>query len=308
VPANDGAIPYKKEYTVMCEENKTPETTGISEQTQPAEEAVAEKTAAEAVTDAADEEDNGIIFIPDYGPSDIESDEAQQQIHDIIEQRKSNIAEYVPPEMTVWEKISNFCYRNKPLIILAVAATIIISYIIVVSIPESYDGDVSIYVSSSDYRVSYSSEVQHELEKYADDIDGNGEKLLEMTDFNSAGDNGFIVMANYVLMVDQLNGKPLSMLWVVDKDLFDMMVEGYGEDIFESFEGAPLWIEITCNDLINKGVELGETPRLGICLRRMTDEFSKDKGLCESYENALRILTNLREAHPEMFEPAESAE
>ncbi len=262
-------------------------------------------TAGEPEAPALEEEDSGIIFIPDYGPDDTDAHEEQQKLFEQIQERESNTQEYIPPERNFWEKIGDFWFRNKALIIVAAAAIALVIYFTIVSIPEAFDGDVTLYVSSSDYRVSVTYEVQNELQKYVSDVNNDGEKKMDVADFNTAGDNGFIVMANYVLMQDQLSGKPLSMLWVVDKDLFDMMVAAYGEDIFESFEGAPLWIELTSNELINSCVEIGESPRLGICLRRMTDEFREDKKLLASYESALQTLANMKEAHPEMFEPAE---
>jgi len=269
------------------------------------EAAVAEEEVLTAETSDETEKsetDSGIIFIPDYGPSDTNAEQEQEELFERIQARESNIIEYVAPEMNLWQKISNFCYRNKALIIVAIVAVLVIGYIVYTSIPETYDGHVTVYVSSSDYRDSITYEVQGELEKYAEDVDGDGELYVRVSDFNVAGANGFIVMANYTIMMDHLRGEPLSMLWVVDKDLFDMMVAAFGEDLFESYEGAPLWIELTTNETINNCIERGETPRLGICLVRMTDELNKDKKLRESYDNALLILANLKEEHPEMFE------
>lgn len=262
----------------------------------------------EAVLSSAkdtEQTDNGVIFLPDDGPEDISAEENQQKLFAEIQNRPSNDNEYVIPERTFWQKVDNFCFRNKPLIIVAVVAVIIVAYLVYSAWPQSYDGDLTVIVSSSDYPTSITYEVQHELEKYAEDINNDGEKTLDVADYNTAGSNGFIVMANYMLVQEQLNGDPRSMLLVIDRELYDMIIISRGEEIFESFEGAPLWIELTCNETINTSIELGETPRLGICLLRMTDELSRDEDLCASYESAHIILTNLREAHPEMFEAGE---
>ena len=82
------------------------------------------------------------------------------------------------------------------------------------------------------------------------------------------------------------------------------MIRDYGEYLFESFEGAPLWIEITTNETINSCIERSECPRLGFCLRALTDELAQDEEVCEYYDRAVMTLTALREQHPEMFEAA----
>ncbi len=271
--------------------------------TMPEENAAPQEDAA-AITEIGD---SGMILLPDEPVEEVDAEEDERKVFERIQARPEGGAKYDPSEQTALQKISNFWYRNKMLVILGAVALLMVGYLTVISLPESYDCEATLYVSDSDYPVSITYELQEELKNYAGDADGDGECKVLVNDFYLASGTGMEIMANYMLMQEHLQNKPMNMLWIVDRELFDMMVEAYGEEIFEPFDGAPLWIEITCNEVLSGSVARGESPRLGLCLRRLTDELARDRDLAASYENSRRILGELRGQHPEMFEAGENA-
>ncbi len=267
---------------------------------------ITEESASEesAVTAAYDEENEGVIITIDdnyVGPS---SEEAEKQILDEINARESNIEEYTPPKLGFFKWIENFWYRNKTLILVAAFGIFILVYFTIISLPEECDITATVYVSFSDYPSSITHELQNELKSHTSDWDENGEINVFVNDFNIYGEGGAETLIQYDQTLEHLNGKPTSMLWIVEKDLFDVMVSAKGEEFFESYEGAPLWMEITHMEILNECIKIGESPRLGFCLVRMTEELSEKEKLCKSYENAKLLLAEYKKLYPEMFASA----
>ncbi len=258
---------------------------------------------AEDTAILSEEEDNSVIITVDDDDSGVDADELEKAVFEKISARESHIEEYIPPKLGPLKWIENFVYRNKTLIIIAIGAILSLTYIIVTSLPAKHDLRLSLYVSYSDFTSSVQPYLENELVNYCDDWDGD-EKISVLTrKFDISIDNGFAAAAYYGIVQDHLNGKPESMLWVVDEGLYKMMIDGYGEEIFESYKGAPLWIEITWNEKLNDCISSNQSPRFGFCLLRMTDEFRENKELCKSYDTALQFLEKLSAARPEILNP-----
>lgn len=246
-------------------------------------------------------EEDDFLYIPEYADNGADTTDDEREVFERISDRKSNIEEYVMPDMNLFQRIGEFWYRNKPLIIAGAAALAFLAFIIITGLPESYDLTSTIYVSYSDFPSTISFEMIDELEEHVEDWDESGEIEVSVSSINLVDANGIIAAANMEKLLDHITEEPTSMLWIVDEDLFDMMIRDYGEYLFESFEGAPLWIEITSNEIINNCVERSECPKMGFCLRAMTDELAQNEELCKSYENALLTLADIKREHPEMF-------
>ena len=257
-------------------------------------------TAGEGTADAAPDEDN-FLYIPDYAPDETDSSDDERQIFERISDRERTAAEYVAPDMNPVQRAGEFWYRNKPMILVAIGAVLLLTFIIITGLPDSYDLSSTIYVSYSDFPSTISYEMIDELSEHVEDWDESGDIEVSVSSINLVDDNGIIAAANMEKLLEHITGRPTSMLWIVDEELYSMMIRDYGEYLFESFEGAPLWIEITSNDIINSCIERSECPRLGFCLRAMTDELAQDEELCASYERALLTLADIKEQHPEMF-------
>ncbi len=255
------------------------------------------------VSEEIPDEDN-FFYVPEYPEDDTDSSDDEREIFSQINARECGIEEYVAPDMNLFQRLGEFWYRNKPLIIAAIGAVVLLVFIIITGLPDSYDLTSTIYVSYSDFPSTISFEMVDELESYVEDWDESGNIEVSVSTINLVDRNGAIAAANMEKLLGHLNEKPTSMLWIVDEDLYEMMIRDYGEYLFESFEGAPLWIEITTNETINSCIERSECPRLGLCLRALTDELAQDEEVCEYYDRAVMTLTALREQHPEMFEAA----
>lgn len=249
--------------------------------------------------------EEGVIITIDDEDTGPDAEEAEKKIFEKISARESNYEEYTPPKMGFFKTLSNFWYRNKTLVIIAAIGIFAVAYLVVNSIPEKNDFTSTVYVSFSDYATSITYEIEDEIEEYCLDWDGSGEVSAFVNDYNICDEGGMSSAAEYDIVRQHISGEPKNMLWVVEKDLFDMMLEACGEDYFESFEGAPLWIEIKHIDLVNECIEIGECPRIGFCLVRLSDEMSENEELKTSYERAKLVLANMKAAHPEMFEPTE---
>lgn len=250
----------------------------------------------------ASEEDEGVIITIDDNDLGPDAEELQESVFAEINSRESHIEDYTPPKLGFFKTLENFWYRNKVLIITALVAVLVVGYLVVTSIPEEYDVTATVYVSYSDYATSITYEIQDEFEEYTLDWDGNGKSSVFVNDYNICDDGGMSSTAQYEIVCEHIYGEPETMVWIVEKDLFETMLSACGEEYFESFEGAPLWLEIKHVDLINECIEIGECPRLGICLVRLTEEMSEDEDLVKSYENGKLMLANLKASHPEMFE------
>lgn len=249
-----------------------------------------------------EEEDGGVIICIDDDDPGADSDEVERTVFEEINSRESHIGEYVPPKLGPLKWIENFVYRNKALIIVAVVAILSIIYIAYISVPGKHDLRLPLYVSHSDFTSSVQLYLEEELVNYCDDWDESGKISVLTRKFDISSDSGLTGAAYYGIVQDHLNGKPEEMLWVVDEGLYEMMVDGYGEDFFESYKGAPKWIEITWNEDINDCIRTKESPRFGFCLLSMTDQLKKDEDLCASYETATKFLDKLFEARPELLE------
>lgn len=251
-----------------------------------------------------DIQEDTFFYVPEYPDDDTDSSDDEKEIFGQISSRECNIEEYVMPEMNIFQRIGEFWYRNKPLILAAAGAVVLLAFVIITGLPDSYDLTSTIYVSYSDFPSTISFEMADELEGYVEDWDESNNIEVSISTINLVDRNGIIAAANMEKLLGHLNEKPTSMLWIVDEDLYSMMIRDYGEGLFESFEGAPLWIEITTNETINSCIERSECPKLGICLRALTDELAQDEQVREYYDRAVMTLTALREQHPEMFEAA----
>ncbi len=248
------------------------------------------------------EEAEGVIITIDDDDLGPDGDELEKSVIAEINARKSNIEEYVPPKMGPIKWLENFWYRNKTLILIAAAFIFVAAYVIITAIPGQHDITFSMYVSYTDFPSTIQDEVNRDLEVYCDDWDKNGELSAYSLKFDLTATNDYAAAMFYGKVYYHLNGEPETMIWIVDDFLYEMMIDGYGEEFFDSYNGAPKWIEITWNDYLNTMIDAGSSPRLGICLLHMTDKHKKDKDLVESYETALLFLENLCEAHPEIYD------
>jgi len=255
--------------------------------------------AAESAAEVSGEEE--FLYVPDYTTSDADSSDDEQEVFARINARECNIEEYVMPDMNLWQKMGEFWYRNKGMILAGIGAAVVLAFLIITGLPDSYDLTSTIYVSYSDFPSTISFEMIDELEEHVEDWDRSGDIEVAVSIINLVDGNGIIAAANMEKLLLHINEKPTSMLWIVDEDLYSMMIRDYGEYLFESYEGAPLWIEITSNDIINSCIERSECPRLGFCLRALTDELAKDEDVCAAYERALLTLADIKAEHPEMF-------
>ncbi len=262
------------------------------------EEKIVEEAAAEEIPA---EEDEGVIITIDDDYLGPDSEEAEKEILDEIKARESHIGEYVAPKQNVFKRIESFWYRNKAVISIAIGAVAIIIYLIVTSIPAKYDIKAAMYISQTDFPINIQQEIAEDLANYCDDWDHNGEKAASVRKFDISDEGNFATAAYYGIVQEHLNGEPDQMLWIVDEGLYEMMVEGYGEEIFESYKGAPRWIEITWVDVLNRCVESGESDKFGICLLKMTDKYAADEDLSYNYEKAKIVLDRILEAHPEIL-------
>ncbi len=251
----------------------------------------------EKFTDKVKEDEAECISVQvfDDEPED-DGRELEAHVAEEIRSRKSgNIESIQKPK-----KLSDIWYHYKVPIIVALCSLVVIIYITVASLPGEYDVTAALYVSYTDYASSVTGDVRNELCKYALDWDENGKVSIGLSDYNVAAKNEEIAIANSTILIEHLAGEPSAMLWILDYDLYSTIVYSYGEEIFEDF-GGTRWIEIFWNSELNERVKNGECPKLGICLRSMTDELRESKELCSSYENAKLLIDRLKEAHPEAF-------
>ena len=250
---------------------------------------------------AAEDADPVIITIDDDDPG-VDAEDLQNEVFSEISARESHIGEYVPPKLGPLKWIENFIYRNKTLIFIFIGAVLLIGYLVFTSLPGKHDLRLPLYVSYSDFTSSVQPYLENELVNYCEDWDGDENISVLTRKFDISVNAGFAGAAYYQIFQDHLNGEPEAMLWVVDEGLYEMIVEGYGEDFFQSYKGAPKWIEITWNEKVNDCVNTNQSPRFGFCLLPLTDEFAKDEELCASYETATKFLDKLFEARPEILE------
>ncbi len=256
-------------------------------------------TSPRTETDLPEEDD--FLYVPEYAPDFTDSDDDEQAIKERINARECNIEEYVMPDMNIFQRTGEFWYRNKPLILAAVGAVLLAVFIIITGMPDHYDLTSTIYVSYSDFPSTITFAMEEEYVSHVSDLDGDGESDVAVSTINLVDPNGAIAAVNMEKLLAHLTDEPTSMLWVIDEELYNMMIRDYGEYLFESFEGAPLWIEITCSEKISSCIERSECPKLGFCLRAMTDELAENEDVRMHYEQAIAALTAIREQHPEMF-------
>lgn len=257
--------------------------------------------AAEAPDIATDDEEISFLYMPEYEDSDTDAAEDEQEVFDRISSRPETSHEYVYPDLTLAQHISEIWYRHKGTIILFTVIALCLGVIVYSSKPLPYDVDSNVYVSYADFPTSVVDDLAQDMTPYVKDWDEDGEPIVYYYTINMADPSEIFATTNMIKMSSALQDKPSSMLWILDRCLYDMIIETYGEEMFESFEGAPLWVEITFCDSLSEKVGNGESPSLGFCLRRMTDELEKDKGLVRSYERAKDFLSSLKAEHPEMF-------
>ena len=120
-------------------------------------------------------ENDEFFYIPDYSEIEIDAEGDEQQVIERISDRKSNTKKYVAPDMNFFQKLDEFWYRNKSLIIMGLFAAVVLIYAGISSLPKKYDIDTTIYVSSSDFPSTIQFEMVDEVEAYSDDWNGTGE-------------------------------------------------------------------------------------------------------------------------------------
>ncbi len=248
-----------------------------------------------------EEEDEGVIICIDDNDPGPDAEELEKSVLAEISARESHVEDYIPPKLGFFKWLENFWYRNKVLIIVAVASVFALAYLIITSIPGKFDFTAVLYVSYTDFPSTTQNYIREDLQSCGEDWDENGEVAMRLNQFDISDEGNFASAAYYGIVIDHLNGEPESMLLVVDEDLYAMILNAYGEELFESYEGAPLWIEITWIEELTAMQERGESPRLGICLLKLTEKHMKDEELCKSYEVSKLFLDNLLKAHPEIL-------
>lgn len=241
-------------------------------------------------------------------PKDDENEETAQQdeqrIKDEIGARGSSESHYEKKKLPPKEALANFWYHNKVVVFVVLLIMIVGSYMIVASLPEKGDLHIGAYASESSVFSSICVELEFSFEGYMPDIDGDGKHNILMNGGSlSSTEGGATGIALNERLVSEMNGKRKYMLMMIDRELFDEIVEGCGEEIFESFEGAPLWIEITSYPKMAEWVERGECPPMGFCLLRLTDELAEKEELRKEYDSARLLLGELKAQHPDMFAP-----
>ena len=146
--------------------------------------------------------------------------------------------EKVEKHYTIWEKIGNFFYHNKVMIILGTmfaALAIFLVYDLVTTVRP----DVAVMVLAEDYWFDYiMTDMEQVLERYCEDYNGDGKVFVRVTYLPVKVSNNVLHESDRVKLMGEFQGED-SIVVIADKESCELfgIEEGVLADLSEIYPG-----------------------------------------------------------------------
>ncbi|MBQ9993857.1 MAG: hypothetical protein IJP17_04025 [Clostridia bacterium] len=207
----------------------------------------------------------------------------------------------VKEKKTFGEFVANLVYHHKFGLFVTVFAIFVLVLIIVDLIPDNNDADLILYATNESLE-NETGELAELFSKYVDDVNGNGEREVGVIFYDKFSQDYTKVIAATAYMMTEFADSFENPLFITDKTHYDFLVENYGEELFESYNGAPRWIDLgACPPVAEYRKAHGIDVELGLCLVHLTDEMAADEDIAARHATAVRILEAFLADYPELL-------
>ena len=194
------------------------------------------------------------------------------------------------PELTGTEKIKNNWYYDKWFIIIGSVMAILLAVTLVQCFTKpKYDLEVVLYSSAPIYSDN-AERIGEYLEQFCEDIDGNGEVSILVTNcsYNENGGNEQYARNNTVKLQAVLASNANALLYITDATGYEYL-NAIAPDAL--FEGEPLALGEEFYEYCNEGQYFSIPEGLQISCRTIKDTLiSKNKNIDEYYKQSKNIL------------------
>ena len=247
-------------------------------------------------------EDAVPVFVPDdYDPDEVNYEESTSlskvvSAKEEIEERPK----YQKQKLKGKAAIENFFYHHKTTLIVCIITALALGFIIYQSIPVKYDYTFMIYANLN-MGMGALDEVTEQLLEYCEDVDGNGEKKINVMLYNRESNDYNMQMAAYVFLQTDLTDGYSSFLLITDKSTYEFIEDGWGKEIFEAYKDNPVHISLKNTDLITSvAKDYGNDTELFISLLSMPEDKKDKEEYIERKKNAEILLERILEQNPQI--------
>ena len=276
-------------------------------------------TAAAAVDDAdttaGDGDDDNFIFVLDdqSNPEVTTEEEMLERYAHSRKTARSKIEERPryqhDKDMPFKEKVANFVYHYKAILIITPIILAFLAFLIITSIPNDSDYYVTMLTSNKSVQHADSAGIYKVLEPYAEDLDGDGEVEVAVLSYDCFDSNYNSATVAFLYLDQELFEKHRSYVFILDRGHYDYLIEEFTEEVFTSYEGLPYWIPLKDSDLLrecayNDGDT--ETDDLGLVLLcyppNLNGTEEENQAAIERYEQSVEFFGTILDAYPELTE------
>ncbi len=198
-------------------------------------------------------------------------------------------------KLDFWEWLSNVWYRNKWLILFAIAAVISVTVIVYDQVSRTQP-DLTVLVLSENYSLYYrTEELSDFLGGYCDDLNGDGEVYVEIFNISTDYSDTNTATANQAQLMSQLqSGQNIILIsdHATDFELHDFTAEYPDNDRFNE-----LGMRLNCQVVRDALKWEAMTDDVYIGMRQPANLFSsKISVMQENYDTALPLFERIVEA------------
>lgn len=201
---------------------------------------------------------------------------------------------YVRQKLPLRKAIPNFFYHYKTPFILTVLGIAVVVFLLVTGKAEPRDYEMVMYCAGSVVSGTDPSELEPVFEQLGEDIDGDGKVNVVILQYDLTADAYYSYAAAVARLGSEITSAGNTMLYITDKANFDEICEGYGDEVFESFEGGENWIPLNADKFADEFKKIGVSGELGISIVAKTEEIESNEEYLEKYNNAAELIRKIK--------------
>ncbi len=201
------------------------------------------------------------------------------------------------------EAVENYWYHYGKITIIVLICAAVLSYILYMSRQTPYDCEITVFAD-----INMGSDGLHDLSEqvklYSDDVNGDGQILVNACFYNRNSPDPNIVQAAYVVIQTDLSDNYRSPLIVMDKEHYEFIVtQAYGREYFDEFECFPDGIPLKDAGFVTDiAKDYGtKDPELYLLLVKLPENDPKvDDEIIAIHDNAREIINRILAENPQI--------
>lgn len=202
---------------------------------------------------------------------------------------------YEKPKLKGKEAWENFIYHNKTYLIIALVLIVVLVVGTVLSLPKPRDQLVMIYANENIGEDGL-AKMGKELEKYCEDVNGDGKVNVEVLMYNMNSTDMNVAMSAVYAIETDLSADYASFIMITDRGHLEFIRQCWENDVYVQRDGYPDGIPTSWSKLLTGTQEEDDDSLVYVQLLRLPEKEADDEKKVAAYESAAAVIDKMIEA------------